>query len=67
LERVYLTMIDLDSAVADVERGLQVLDKGLDTVETDVHNGRLQLYGTGKVADTLYFIVDNFFLTWNYL
>jgi len=25
LERVYVTMLDLDSAVADVERGLQVL------------------------------------------
>lgn len=50
LERVYITMLDLDSAVADVERGLQVLDRGLDTMETDVHNGRLQLYGTGKVT-----------------
>jgi len=49
LERVYITMLDLDSAVAEVERGLQVLDKGLDTIETDVYNGRLQLYGTGKV------------------
>ena len=43
-------MLDLDSAVGEVERGLQVLDKGLDTVETDVHNGRLQLFGTGKVT-----------------
>jgi len=42
-------MLDLDSAVAEVERGLQVLDQGLDTIETDVYNGRLQLYGTGKV------------------
>jgi len=50
LERVYVTMLDLDSAVAEVERGLQVLDKGLDTIETDVYNGRLQLYGTGKVT-----------------
>jgi len=49
LERVYITMLDLDSAVAEVERSLQVLDHGLENVETDVHNGRLQLYGTGKV------------------
>ena len=51
LERVYITMLDLDSAVAEVERGLHVLDKGLDTIETDVSNGRLQLYGTGKVTN----------------
>ena len=50
LERVYVTMLDLDSAVADVERGLQVLDSGLNNIETDVVNGRLQLYGTGKVT-----------------
>jgi len=50
LERVYVTMLDLDSAVADVERGLQVLDNGLDSIESDVVNGRLQLYGTGKVS-----------------
>ena len=52
LERVYITMLDLDSAVAEVERGLHVLNKGLDTIETDVYNGRLQLYGTGKVNAT---------------
>jgi len=45
-------MLDLDSAVAEVERGLQVLDNGLNTIETDVFNGRLQLYGTGKVNAT---------------
>jgi len=45
-------MLDLDSAVAEVERGLHVLNKGLDTIETDVYNGRLQLYGTGKVTAT---------------
>ena len=50
LERVYITMLDLDSTVAKVEHGLQVLDKGLGTIESDVHNGRLQLYGTGKVT-----------------
>jgi len=54
LERVYITMLDLDSAVAEVEHGLQVLDKGLDTIETDVYNGRLQLYGTGKVNASYY-------------
>jgi len=44
-------MLDLDSAVAAVEHGLRALDSGLDNIETDVHNGRLQLYGTGKVAN----------------
>jgi len=54
LERVYITMLDLDSAVAEVERGLQVLDHGLDSVESDVYNGRLQLYGTGKVLTAMH-------------
>ena len=55
-----MTMLDLDSAVAEVERGLQVLDHGLDTIETDVFNGRLQLYGTGKVSSISPLRCDNF-------
>lgn len=50
MDRVHDTLADLDSAVGDVERGLELLDSGLGSVEQDVDNGRLQLYSTGKVS-----------------
>jgi hypothetical protein len=51
MHRVHGTLAELDTAVGDVERGLELLDNGLGSVEQDVDNGRLQLYSTGKVSN----------------
>lgn len=39
----------LQEAAVNVSRGLRPLDDGLSSVELDIHNGRLQLFGTRKV------------------
>ena len=42
----------LQEAAVNVSRGLRPLDDGLNSVEMDIHNGRLQLFGTRKVRHT---------------
>jgi len=44
------TVSRLEGAAADVAKGLEPLDKGLDTVEMDVENARTQLLGTRRVS-----------------
>ena len=46
------TIMHLQQAAHDVHRGLKPLEEGLDLVEMDVYNGRIQLLGTRKVRRT---------------
>lgn len=44
------TVARLEGAANDVSRGLRPLDEGLDAVEMDVNNARIQLHGTRRVS-----------------
>jgi len=43
------TISGLQEAARDVWRGLSPLSAELGDVESDIYNGQIQLYGTGKV------------------
>lgn len=47
------TIGGLQQAARNISRGLKPLEDGLDLVEMDLYNGKLQLYGTRKVSHTL--------------
>jgi len=44
------TIGGLQQAALNISRGLKPLEDGLDLVEMDLYNGKLQLYGTRKVC-----------------
>jgi len=44
------TIGGLQQAARNITRGLKPLEDGLDLVEMDLYNGKLQLYGTRKVS-----------------
>jgi len=44
------TIGGLQQAARNISRGLKPLEDGLDLVEMDLYNGKLQLYGTRKVS-----------------
>ena len=44
------TIGGLQQAARNISRGLRPLADGLDLVEKDLYNGKLQLYGTRKVS-----------------
>ena len=46
------TIGGLQKAARNISRGLKPLENGLDLVEMDLYNGKLQLYGTRKVSRT---------------
>lgn len=47
------TIGGLQQAARNISRGLKPLEDGLDLVEMDLYNGKLQLYGTRKVSCSL--------------
>lgn len=49
MEQLNRTIVSLQEAAHNVSRGLDPLDRGLERVEIDVSNGKIQLYGTRKV------------------
>lgn len=48
------TVLRLESAASDVSRGLRPLHEGLDTIESDVNNARVQLLGTRRVRQIMF-------------
>jgi len=51
------TIGGLQRAARNISRGLKPLEDGLDLVEMDLYNGKLQLYGTRKVGYAMYRIM----------